>query len=51
MDDDCRTHMTGSPDEDTGPQIAECMNCAKSTEHEVLRKLRVEVELMFWPDV
>lgn len=38
MDDDCRTHMTGSPDEDTGPQIAECMNCAKSTEHEVLRK-------------
>ena len=38
MRDDCRTHMTDDHDEDAGPQIAECMNCARSTEHQVLRK-------------
>ena len=30
--------MTDGHDEDAGPQIAECMNCARSTEHEVLRR-------------
>ena len=38
MGGDDRTHMTDGPDEDSGPQIAECMNCSQSTEHEVLRR-------------
>ena len=38
MEDDCRRHMTEGLDEDAGPQITECLNCAQSTEHEVLRR-------------
>ena len=30
--------MTDGLDEDSGPQIAECMNCTRATEHEVLRR-------------
>jgi len=36
--DDCRRHMTDGLDDDAGPQLAECINCAQSTEHEELRR-------------
>ena len=38
MGDDCRRHMTDGLDDDAGPQLAECINCAQSTEHEELRR-------------